>query len=65
VVKTNAVRVLDRLGIKYDLRGYEVHPDATPPLNLSVAYVVGGQYDKAAQGCVNRCDLIRIMSSHS
>jgi len=24
VVKTNAVRVLDRLGIKYELRGYEV-----------------------------------------
>ena len=24
MVKTNAVRVLDRLGIKYELRGYEV-----------------------------------------
>jgi Cys-tRNA(Pro)/Cys-tRNA(Cys) deacylase len=27
VVKTNAVRVLDRLGIKYELREYEVDPD--------------------------------------
>jgi Cys-tRNA(Pro)/Cys-tRNA(Cys) deacylase len=27
VVKTNAVRVLDRLGIKYELRDYEVDPD--------------------------------------
>jgi Cys-tRNA(Pro)/Cys-tRNA(Cys) deacylase len=27
VVKTNAARVLDRLGIKYELREYEVHPD--------------------------------------
>jgi Cys-tRNA(Pro)/Cys-tRNA(Cys) deacylase len=27
VVKTNAVRVLARLGIKYELRGYEVDPD--------------------------------------
>jgi len=27
VVKTNAARVLDRLGIKYELRGYEVDPD--------------------------------------
>jgi prolyl-tRNA editing enzyme YbaK/EbsC (Cys-tRNA(Pro) deacylase) len=26
VVKTNAVRVLDRLAIKYDLREYEVDP---------------------------------------
>ena len=27
VVKTNAVRFLDRLGIKYELREYEVDPD--------------------------------------
>jgi Cys-tRNA(Pro)/Cys-tRNA(Cys) deacylase len=27
VVKTNAVRVLDGLGIKYELREYEVDPD--------------------------------------
>jgi Cys-tRNA(Pro)/Cys-tRNA(Cys) deacylase len=27
VVKTNAARVLDRLGIKYELREYEVDPD--------------------------------------
>jgi Cys-tRNA(Pro)/Cys-tRNA(Cys) deacylase len=27
VVKTNAARVLDRLGIKYELREYEVEPD--------------------------------------
>ena len=27
MVKTNAVRVLDRLGIKYELRDYEVDPD--------------------------------------
>jgi Cys-tRNA(Pro)/Cys-tRNA(Cys) deacylase len=27
VLKTNAARVLDRLGIKYDLREYEVDPD--------------------------------------
>ena len=27
MVKTNAVRVLDRLGIKYELREYEVDPD--------------------------------------
>jgi Cys-tRNA(Pro)/Cys-tRNA(Cys) deacylase len=27
VVKTNAVRFLDRLGIKYELRDYEVDPD--------------------------------------
>jgi Cys-tRNA(Pro)/Cys-tRNA(Cys) deacylase len=27
VVKTNAVRVLDRLGIKYELRDYDVDPD--------------------------------------
>jgi len=27
VVKTNAVRVLDRLGINYELREYEVDPD--------------------------------------
>jgi Cys-tRNA(Pro)/Cys-tRNA(Cys) deacylase len=27
VVKTNAVRVLDRLGIKYELREYEVDPN--------------------------------------
>jgi hypothetical protein len=27
VVKTNAVRVLDRLGIKFELREYEVDPD--------------------------------------
>jgi len=27
VVKTNAVRVLDRLGIRYELREYEVDPD--------------------------------------
>ncbi len=27
MVKTNAARVLDRLGIKYELRGYEVDPD--------------------------------------
>jgi Cys-tRNA(Pro)/Cys-tRNA(Cys) deacylase len=27
VVKTNAVRVLDELGIKYELREYEVDPD--------------------------------------
>ena len=26
-MKTNAVRVLDRLGIKYELRNYEVDPD--------------------------------------
>ena len=26
-VKTNAVRALDGLGIKYELREYEVHPD--------------------------------------
>jgi Cys-tRNA(Pro)/Cys-tRNA(Cys) deacylase len=28
MVKTNAVRVLDRLGIKYELRGYQVDPTA-------------------------------------
>jgi Cys-tRNA(Pro)/Cys-tRNA(Cys) deacylase len=27
MIKTNAVRVLDRLGIKYELREYEVDPD--------------------------------------
>jgi Cys-tRNA(Pro)/Cys-tRNA(Cys) deacylase len=27
VVKTNAARVLDRLGIRYELREYEVDPD--------------------------------------
>jgi Cys-tRNA(Pro)/Cys-tRNA(Cys) deacylase len=27
VVKTNAARVLDRLGIKYELREYDVDPD--------------------------------------
>jgi Cys-tRNA(Pro)/Cys-tRNA(Cys) deacylase len=27
VIKTNAVRVLDRLGISYELREYEVDPD--------------------------------------
>ena len=27
MVKTNAVRALDRLGIKYELRQYEVNPD--------------------------------------
>jgi len=27
VIKTNAVRVLDRLGISYELRQYEVEPD--------------------------------------
>jgi Cys-tRNA(Pro)/Cys-tRNA(Cys) deacylase len=27
IVKTNAVRALDRLGIKYELREYEVNPD--------------------------------------
>jgi Cys-tRNA(Pro)/Cys-tRNA(Cys) deacylase len=27
VVKTNAVRILDRLGIEYELREYEVDPD--------------------------------------
>jgi len=26
-MKTNAVRILDNLGIRYDLRGYEVDPD--------------------------------------
>ncbi|MGA9354315.1 MAG: Cys-tRNA(Pro) deacylase, partial [Terriglobales bacterium] len=25
--KTNAARLLDQLGIKYELRGYEVDPD--------------------------------------
>jgi Cys-tRNA(Pro)/Cys-tRNA(Cys) deacylase len=30
VVKTNAARVLDRLGIKYELREYEVDPDDLP-----------------------------------
>jgi Cys-tRNA(Pro)/Cys-tRNA(Cys) deacylase len=27
VIKTNAVRLLDRLGISYELREYEVDPD--------------------------------------
>ncbi len=27
MVKTNAARVLDRLGIKYELREYQVDPD--------------------------------------
>ena len=27
MIKTNAVRVLDRLGIRYELREYEVDPD--------------------------------------
>jgi Cys-tRNA(Pro)/Cys-tRNA(Cys) deacylase len=27
VLKTNAVRVPDRLGMKYELRAYEVNPD--------------------------------------
>ena len=27
MIKTNAVRVLDRLGISYELRQYEVDPD--------------------------------------
>src|ERR1700682_6841616 len=27
MIKTNAVRVLDRLGIKYELREYQVDPD--------------------------------------
>jgi len=26
-VKTNAARILDRLGIKYELRDYEIDPD--------------------------------------
>jgi Cys-tRNA(Pro)/Cys-tRNA(Cys) deacylase len=27
MIKTNAVRALDRLGIKYELRDYDVDPD--------------------------------------
>ena len=27
MIKTNAVRALDRLGIRYELREYEVDPD--------------------------------------
>jgi len=27
MIKTNAVRALDRLGIKYELREYDVEPD--------------------------------------
>jgi eukaryotic-like serine/threonine-protein kinase len=35
---------------QYELWIQNYPRDATPPLNLSVAYVVGGQYDKAAVG---------------
>ena len=38
VVKTNAIRVLDRLGIQYELREYEVDPDdlSAPPVAAKV-----------------------------
>jgi Cys-tRNA(Pro)/Cys-tRNA(Cys) deacylase len=53
VVKTNAVRVLDRLGIKYELREYQVDPDdlsaqtvaakiGIPPVQLFKALAVQG-----------------------
>jgi Cys-tRNA(Pro)/Cys-tRNA(Cys) deacylase len=53
VVKTNAARVLDRLGIKYELREYDVDPDdlsaetvatkvGLPPEQLFKTLVVGG-----------------------
>ncbi len=44
-MKTNAVRVLDNLGIKYDLRDYEVDPEdlsaesVAAKINMPVAQV--------------------------
>jgi prolyl-tRNA editing enzyme YbaK/EbsC (Cys-tRNA(Pro) deacylase) len=40
VVKTNAVRVLDGLGIKYELREYKVDPDhlSAEPVAAKIGY---------------------------
>jgi len=35
-VKTNAVRLLDRLGVRYELREYEVDPEALDELKSSI-----------------------------
>ena len=38
-MKTNAARILDRLGIAYELRTYEVDPDDLSAETLSLIHI--------------------------
>jgi len=69
VVKTNAVRVLDRLGIKYELREYEVDPNdlsagtvaakiGIPPEQLFKTLAVQG--DRSGICLAEICDVISV-----
>ena len=69
MVKTNAVRVLDRLGIKYELREYEVDPNdlsagtvaakiGIPPEQLFKTLAVQG--DRNGICLAEICDVISV-----